>query len=143
MISVALPLWTVNANTSSARFRPADEISKLTDSKVHLLLDDVFDTDGTGSAVGPIGRFCNCGSTNVRRLTALSASTTAVPGGCWQGHSLFRKSLLWSPGHGVTAHACNVGGVGKGIQDAEIDRPCCVVALDPATTAGSTNVVGP
>jgi len=144
MRSVALPepLCTADANTSSARSMLDDEINQLADSKLCLLLDDVLDTDGIGSAVGPIGRSCRCGTSDLRSLTALSAGATVAPGG-WHGQSFFHKSLPWSPRHGVTACVCIVGaGVGTGVLDAKTPSSCCgVVAAATVMTLGSAAVM--
>lgn len=144
MRSDALPelLCTVDASTSSARSMLCVAISQLADDNVRLL-DDVLDTSGKGSAVGPIDRSCECGTSDVRCLTALSAGATAPPGGYSQGRSFFRKSS--SLRHGGTACACNVGaGVGRGIQDAETPLLCCgVTAAAPLMTARRAGVVGP
>jgi len=92
MRSVALPLFTVDATIASARSKLVDEISQLADSQVRSLLDDVLDADRMGNAVGPSS--CDCGTLDVRCLTALSAGETVAPGGCWQGQSFCRKSFL-------------------------------------------------
>jgi len=133
---------TVADKISSAFSRLADEISQLTDS---LLLDVVLEAAGMGNAVGPRNGSCDHDLRDVRCLTTLSAGATLASGGCWQGQSLFRKSLLSSLRHGVAAFSRGVGsGVGTGAQDADTSPPCCgPVSAAPVPTVGSAGVLGP